>query len=97
MPVSRPVDLSEPKKSGTDEKQLESEVLSAIEVEAHRPGAIVNILRGKWDQNAVIKALVALEKDGKAERDGSKAWIAKGKVAAKAKDSKKEKGKTKKE
>ena len=97
MPVAKPIDLAEPKKHGTDEKQLESEVLSAIAVEAHRPHAILNILRGKYDQNTVVKALIALEKEGKVERDGSKAWIAKGKAGSKGKESKKEKEKPKKE
>jgi hypothetical protein len=97
MPVSKPVNRPEPKELGTDGKQLESEVLSAIAAEAHRPRAIVNILRGKYDQNAIVKALIALEKDGKAERDGNKAWVAKGKAATKGKDSKKEKEKPKKE
>jgi hypothetical protein len=97
MPATKPVDPAGSKQTGTDERKLESEVLSTIADESHRPHAIVNILRGKYDQNAVVRALVALEKAGKAERDGSKAWIAKGKAAAKGKDTKKEKEKQKKE
>jgi hypothetical protein len=97
MNASKLVNVSEQKMTKTDEKQLESEVLSAIEAEAHRPSAIVNILRRKYDQNAIVKTLIALEKDGKAEREGKKAWIAKGKAASKSKESKKEKEKPKKE
>jgi hypothetical protein len=96
MPAE-PASVSGSKMVKVDEKQIELEVLSAIEAEAHRPGAIANILRGKYDRNTIVKTLVTLEKDGKAQREGAKAWIAKGKAASKAKDSKKEKEKTKKE
>ena len=97
MPSLKVIGSSKPKEPGFDEKQLESEVLSAIESEAHRPGAIVNILRGRYDRNAVVKSLIALEKDGKAKREGSRAWVAKGKLERKAKESKNEKVRPKKD
>jgi hypothetical protein len=62
-----------------DGKELASLVLAAIDSEPHKPHAIVSILKGRYDQNAVLKALLALEKEGRVQRDGKKAWIAKGK------------------
>ncbi len=79
-------------KPKSDEKLIESDILSAIGAESHRPGAIVSILNRKYDQNTVLKTLLALEKEGKAERDTKKAWIAKGGVKQ---QKKKEKAKPK--
>jgi hypothetical protein len=70
--------VTAPKTVKADEKLIVSDVLSSIEAESHRPSAIVNILRRKYDQNEVLKTLLALEKEGKVERDTKKAWIAKG-------------------
>jgi hypothetical protein len=87
-----------------DEKLVASEVLSTIETESHRPSAIVGILSGKYDQNTVLKMLLALEKEGRVERDSKKTWIAKGgekqqqkkeKEKAKSKGKQKEKDKDK--
>jgi hypothetical protein len=76
-----------------DEKSAESDILSAILAESHRPNAIVSILNKKYDQNTVLKTLLILEKQGKVERDTKKAWIAKG--GAKKEQKKKEKEKAK--
>ena len=80
-------------KPKVDEKSAESDILSAIVSESHRPSAIVSILKRKYDQNTVLKTLLLLEKQGKVERDTEKAWIAKG--GAKKEQKKKEKEKAK--
>jgi hypothetical protein len=97
MPTSKPGTAHEQTVSKVDEKKLELDILSAISSEAHRPSAIVNILGRRYDQNKIVKTLIALEKDGNVEREGSKAWIAKGKALSKGKEGKKEKEKLKKE
>ena len=79
-----------------DESRLESDVLSVIEVESHRPNAIARALNGRYDQNAILKALLKLEKEGKAERESKKAWIAKGKGKEKPREKDEEKEKSKK-
>ena len=76
--------------------QLESEVLSVIAVESHRPSAIAGALRHRHDQNAILKTLLKLEKEGKVERESKKAWIAKGKGKKKEKEKDKEKDESKK-
>ena len=88
---------SAPKTTKLDEKFVASEVLSTIETESHRPSAIVSILRGKYDQNTVLKTLLTLEKEGRVERDSKKTWIAKGgeKQQKKEKERAKSKGKQK--
>jgi len=83
-------------KPKADEKSAESDILSAIGAESHRPSAIVSILNRKYDQNTVMKILLTLEKQGKVERDTKKAWIAKGGVKQlKKKEKEKEKEKEK--
>jgi hypothetical protein len=83
------------KTTNVDEKLPVSDVLSTIGAESHRPSAIVGILKGKYDQNTVLKTLLTLEKEGKVERDTAKAWIAKGggKQQKKEKEKAKPKGK----
>jgi hypothetical protein len=104
--MKTPKDVKEtvPKTTKADEKLVASDVLSAIRTESHRPSAIVSILNRKYDQNTVLKSLLTLEKEGKVERDTTKAWIAKGgekpqqkkdKEKAKLKDKDKEKEKEK--
>jgi hypothetical protein len=79
-----------------DENQLESDVLSVIEAESHRPNAIFHALNRKYDQNAILKVLLKLEKEGKAERESKKAWIAKGKGKEKQREKDEGKDKSKK-
>jgi hypothetical protein len=95
MASSEAVEQPKTKTHERSEDQLDSEVLSAIEGESHRPSAITNVLHKKYDQNAVLKALIRLEKEGKVERDSKKAWIAKGKAGDKGKEKEKRKDKDK--
>ncbi len=52
-------------------------VLTAIETEAHRPRAIVRIIKRTLDQNQVVQILNRLEQNNLVERISGKAWKAK--------------------
>ena len=52
-------------------------ILAAIETEAHRPRAIVRIIKQTLDRNQVIQILNRLEQNGLVERISAKAWKAK--------------------
>jgi len=95
MSTSKVAKQSKAKTPEPDEGQLESEILSVIEEESHRPSAIANALRRKYCQNSILKALLKLEKEGKVERESKKAWIAKGRGKGKEKEIGKEKEKEK--
>ena len=51
-------------------------VLAAIATEAHRPRAIVRIIKRVLDRNRVVQILNRLEHNGLVERASSKAWRA---------------------
>ena len=52
-------------------------VIAAIESEAHRPRAIVRIIKGTLNRNRVVQILNRLEQNGLVERVSAKAWKAK--------------------
>ncbi|MHA1267500.1 MAG: hypothetical protein ACTSRS_19855 [Candidatus Helarchaeota archaeon] len=52
-------------------------ILAAIDTEAHRPRAIVRIIKGVLDQNQVVQILNRLEQNNLVERISEKAWKAK--------------------
>lgn len=52
-------------------------VLAAITTEAHRPKAIVRIVKRTLDQNQVIQILNRLEENNLVERVSAKGWKAK--------------------
>ena len=52
-------------------------VLAAIATEAHRPGAIVQIIKSVLDRNQVVQILNRLEQNNLVERVSTKAWKAK--------------------
>jgi hypothetical protein len=52
-------------------------VLAAIASEAHRPSAIVTIIKSTLDQNQVVQILNRLEQNNLVERVSTKAWKAK--------------------
>jgi DNA-binding Lrp family transcriptional regulator len=62
-----------------DISDLDRQILAIIARDSHRPSAITRILKKRQvecDQNGVVAALNALERDGLVERYTSKAWIA---------------------
>jgi hypothetical protein len=61
--------------------ELQRKILGLILTDAHRPGAIVSILRKRnvtCNQNDVVQALHDLEKRNLVEKLSAKAWTAKG-------------------
>lgn len=63
-----------PKTGLSDYDQL---VLATIETEAHRPRAIVGIIKHVLDRNTVVQTLNRLEQNNLVERVSAKAWKAK--------------------
>ncbi|MHA2396100.1 MAG: hypothetical protein ACXAC0_05300 [Candidatus Thorarchaeota archaeon] len=63
--------------------ELQRKILGLILSDAHRPGAIVSILRKRnvsCNQNDVVQALLDLEKRNLVEKLSAKAWTAKGRA-----------------
>lgn len=52
-------------------------ILAAIETEAHRPRAIVRIIKHTLDRNKIVQTLNRLEQNNLVERVSAKAWKAK--------------------